>query len=121
MEEKLYSPLHFYLRDNELAAEGHYDDIHYWRDELSHEEAYEYLADIKAALADDRQRYDNGRGLMEYHPDGPAKEKVRSLVPHEELHGDQLYMVAHLQIDAPLEPLELANLKSWWGGQLSDG
>jgi hypothetical protein len=34
-EEKLYSPLKFYLRDKEDAENGVYDEIDYWRDELS--------------------------------------------------------------------------------------
>ncbi|MDL2231977.1 hypothetical protein LJC63_00155 [Ruminococcaceae bacterium OttesenSCG-928-L11] len=120
-QEKLYSPVNFFLRDKVSALEGQYDDVHYWRDEITHEEAFEHIAEIRAALADDRQHYDQGRGLAEYLGKGPLNDKVQSLIPHVELHDDQLWTVAHLQLNEPLTSKEMADLKSWWGGQLSDG
>lgn len=119
-QEKLYSPVNFYLRDKYEAAEGQYDDIHYWRDELSHEDAFGYMAEIKAALADDRRNFDNGRGLAEY-LDEPFNSKVQSMVPYIELHGDKLWTVADLRLNEPLTPEEMAELKEHWEGQLSDG
>jgi hypothetical protein len=46
---------------------------------------------------------------------------VLSLVPYIELHGDKLWIVAHLRLKEPLSPPELLELKDWWTGQLSDG
>jgi hypothetical protein len=121
MEEKLYSPLKFYLRDKEDAKSGVYDEMEYWRDELSHEDAFEYIHHLEAFLAHDRKDYDTGRGLAEYIDLGPLGDKVRSLVPHIELHGDKLWVVAHLSLTESLSPPELLELKDWWTGQLSDG
>ena len=66
IEEKLYSPLGFYFRDKEDAQNGVYDEGDYWRDELSHEEAFAYMDNMEAFLARDRKHYDTGRGLAEY-------------------------------------------------------
>ena len=118
--EKLYSPVTFYLRSREDAMNGVYDDIHYWRDEISHEDAFAHMAEIKAELADDRRRFDNGRGLAEY-LDEPLGSKVQSLIPYIELHGDKLWTVADLRLNEPLTPDEMVELKEQWEGQLSDG
>jgi len=119
--EKLYSPLNFYLRDKEDAESGVYDEINYWRDELSHEEAFGYIDQIEAFLARDRKDYDTGRGLAEYMRADSLGIKVLSLVPYIELHGDRLWVVAHLRLKEPLSSPELLELKDWWEGQLSDG
>ena len=119
--EKLYSPLNFYLRDKEDAESGVYDEINYWRDELSHEEAFEYIDQIEAFLARDRKDYDTGRGIAEYIHSDSLADKVLSLVPYIELHGDRLWVVAHLRLKEPLSSPELLELKDWWEGQLSDG
>lgn len=121
IEEKLYSPLKFYLRDKEDAQNGVYDEIDYWRDKLSHEEAFAYMDHIEAFLSRDRRTYDTERVLAEYLHSDALNEKVRSLIPHIELHGDKLWVVAHLRLKEPLSPPELLELKSWWEGQLSDG
>lgn len=118
--EKLYSPLNFYLRDFGSAEDGVYDEKDYWRDEITHAEAFGYMANIKAFLADDRKDFDTGRGLAEYLT-GALNSKVQSLVPAIELHGDSLWMVAELQLNEPLDSAEMADLKEWWEGQLSDG
>ena len=120
-QEKLYSPNNFYLRDTEAALEGQYDEVQYWRDELAHEDAFGYIDQIEAHLSRDRKDYDNGRGLAEYLREGPLSDKVQSLVPNVELHGDKLWCVADVRLNESLTPLEMADLKSWWGGQLSDG
>ena len=119
--EKLYSPLNFYLRDKEDAESDVYDEINYWRDELSHEEAFGYIDQIEAFLARDRRTYDTERGLAEYFRSDSLNEKVRSLIPQIELHGDRLWVVAHLRLKEPLSSPELLELKDWWEGQLSDG
>lgn len=119
--EKLYSPLNFYLRDNEDARNGVYDEGDYWRDELSHEEAFAYMDQIEAFLTLDRQTYDTGRGLAEYLDRGSLGNKVQSLIPHVELHGDKLWIVADIRLREPLSSPEMLELKDWWEGQLSDG
>ena len=119
--EKLYSPLNFYLRDKEDAESGVYDEINYWRDELSHEEAFAYIDQIEAFLARDRKDYDTGRGIAEYMRADSLGIKVLSLVPYIELHGDRLWVVAYLRLKEPLSSPELLELKDWWEGQLSDG
>lgn len=118
--EKLYSPLNFYLRDFGSVEDGVYDENDYWRDEIPHAEAFEHIAHIKAFLADDRKEFDAGRGLAEY-LDEPLNSKVQSLVPAIELHGGNLWMVAELQLKEPSNAAEMAELKDWWEGQLSDG
>ncbi len=120
-QEKLYSPLGFYLRDTEAALEGQYDEMQYWRDEISHEEAFGYLDQINSFLLQDQDRIGNDRGLMAYCRSDVLSEKVYSLIPAIELHGDKLWCVADVRLNDPLTPLEMADLKSWWGGQLSDG
>ncbi len=119
--EKLYSPLNFYLRDKEDAESGVYDEMEYWRDGLSHEEAYAYIDQLEAFLARDRRTYDTERGLAEYMRADSLGIKVLSLVPYIELHGDRLWIVAHLRLKEPLSSPELLELKDWWEGQLSDG
>lgn len=119
-QEKLYSPLNFYLRDSYDAAEGLYDEGDYWRDTLSHADAYGYLANIKAALFDDRKHWDNGRGLAEYLPDS-LDDVIVSLYPSVELHGDKLWLAAEMTVSRPITPGEMGELTQWWEGQLSDG
>ena len=121
IEEKLYSPLGFYLRDKEDAQNGVYDEVDYWRDELSHEEAFAYMDNIEVFLARDRKHYDTGRGLAEYLDRGSLGDKVRSLVPYIELHGDKLWLVANMRLRETLSPTEMLELKDWWEGQLNDG
>lgn len=119
-QEKLYSPLNFYLRDSYDAAEGLYDEGDYWRDTLSHADAFGYLANIKAALFDDRKHWDTGRGLAEYLPDS-LDDVIVSLYPGIELHGDKLWLAAEMTVSRPITPGEMGELTQWWEGQLSDG
>lgn len=119
--EKLYSPLNIHLRDKEDAQAGVYDDIHYWRDELSHQEAVGYLDEIELFLRRDLDRFGTDRGIMAYCRSDVLSENVYSLIPSVELHGDRLWMVADVRLNEPLTPRDMADLKSWWGGQLSDG
>ncbi len=121
IKEKLYSPLEFYLRDKEDAQNGVYDEIDYWRDALSHEEAFAYMDNMKAFLALDRQTYNTGRGLAEYLDRGSLGNKLQSLIPHVEVHGDKLWIVADIRLREMLSSTEMLELKDWWRGQLSDG
>ena len=118
--EKLYSPLNFYLRDKEAAAEGQYDNIDYWRDPITHEEAFAYKDAIDLAILRDIGSIDAERGLAEYVPDSLA-DIVVSLRPAIELHGDRLWCVADVTLSRPITPGEMGELTQWWSGQLSDG
>lgn len=119
-QEKLYSPLNFYLRDYEDANNGAYDEMDYWRDTLSHEEAFGYMREINAYLANDRKDFVNDRGLAEYIPNS-LDDIVVSLFPSIELHGDKLWCVAEVGLTRPISPGEMGELAQWWEGQLSDG
>jgi hypothetical protein len=122
IEEKLYSPLDFYIRDAEAVRNGDYDDAEYWRDEISHSEAWMYMDNIELYLRRDRDTFDAKRGLMEYYnKGGSVDEKVFSLVPSVEFKEGKLWCVATLQLTAPLTTEEMAMLKDYWTGQLSDG
>ena len=118
--EKLYSPVTFQLRDNAMLE--YYDDSDYWRDEISHEDAWGYMDQIELAMRRDRDTLDSSRGMMEYYSDSEAvNSKVHSLFPNIELRGDKLWCVAEMKLTAPLTAEETAELKEWWHGQLSDG
>lgn len=119
--EKLYSPLEFFLRDKEDAQAGVYDDIDYWRDELSHGEALEFKDSINLAVYRDLERMGTDRGMMAYCRSDALSGKVYSLIPSIEHHGGKLWCAAELRLNEPLTPEEMAELKDWWSGQLSDG
>lgn len=118
--EKLYSPLNFYIRDNEEADAGQYDDADYWRDPLSHEEAFAYKDSIDRAIFREMEGIDPKRGLAEYVPDS-LDDIILSLHPSIELHGDSLWCVANITMTRPITPGEMGELSEWWTGQLSDG
>lgn len=118
--EKLYSPLNFFIRDKSDAAHGQYDDIDYWRDPMTHEDAFAHMSDIELAVRRDRDRMDRQAGLAEYVPDS-LDGVVTSLIPSIELHGDKLWCVADVKLSQPATPGEMGELISWWEGQLSDG
>lgn len=118
--EKLYSPVKFELRDNDMREE--YDEMNYWRDEITHEEAWEFRDQIELAILRDRNTLDGSRGMMEYYSESEAvNNKVHSLFPAIELYGDKLWCVAEMKLTAPLTAEETAEMKDWWCGQLSDG
>lgn len=116
--EKLYSPLNFHLVDNDYLEEY---DGEYWRDELPDREALEFKGKIEDFVNADREYYSSDRGLAEHLDDGPIKDKIFSLVPAIEEVDGSLWMVADIKQTEPLSPLELATLKDYWAGQLSDG
>lgn len=117
--EKLYSPVNFYFRDDEYAAEGRYDNID-WRDTITHEEAFAYKDAIDLAILRDINSIDPGRGLAEYVPD-TLGDVILSFRPAIELHGDSLWCVANVTLSRPITPGEMGELTQWWSGQLSDG
>ncbi|MDL2254319.1 hypothetical protein LJC49_09695 [Ruminococcaceae bacterium OttesenSCG-928-I18] len=117
--EKLYSPVNFYLRDDNAAAEGRYDNID-WRDPITQEEAFGYKDAIDLAILRDIDGIDPHRGLAEYVPESLG-DLVVSLRPAIELHGDSLWCVADMTLSRPITPGELGELTQWWTGQLSDG
>jgi hypothetical protein len=120
--EKLYSPLKFYLRDNNTALAGGYDENEYWRDELTHTEALRFMDNLELFLRRDREYYNTERGLMEYyHGPESVDDKVISLLPAIELREGRLWCVADIRLREPLTAEEMAALKDYWSGQLSDG
>lgn len=116
--EKLYSPINLFLRDNDMLE--HYDGD-YWRDDLPHSEARDFGDAIDLFLRRDRDTLDKTRGMMEYYHDSAVNGKVHSLFPTTEFHDGKLWCVAELTLTAPLTREEMAELKDWWRGQLSDG
>ena len=121
--EKLYSPLEFYLHDpREEERNGEYGmyDLYDERYIIPHLEAWEHQDGIDLALRRDRDRMDADHGLAEYLP-AELREKIWSLFPDIEYHGNYFYCVASVELTAPLTEAELARLKDWWSGQLSDG
>jgi hypothetical protein len=75
---------------------------------------------VELALLRDRERMDAVHGLAEYAPD-ELREKLWSLFPDIEYHGNYLWCAAAMELTAPLTTDETARLKDWWSGQLSDG
>ena len=62
------------------------------------------------------------RGLMEYYGwDNSVNEKVRSMTVTVEELGGRLYGVGICQVDGTLNREELADLKEYFSGQMSDG
>lgn len=118
--EKLYSPLNFFIRDKYDAAHGQYDDIDYWRDPMTHENAFVHMDDIELALRRDRDCMDSNMGLAEYVPES-LDGVVISLFPDIEFHGGKLWCVADMRLARPITPGEMDELTQWWEGQLSDG
>ena len=120
---KLYSPLEFYLHDpREEERNGEYGmvDLYDKRYIIPHDEAWERQDALDLALLRDRDRMDAERGLAEYLP-AELREKIRSLFPDIEYYGNYFYCAATAELTAPLTEAELAKLKDWWSGQLSDG
>jgi hypothetical protein len=120
LTEKLYSPLNFYIRYDENLRNSEYDEISFWRDEITHAEAFDYMDNMKALLAWELQ-YTSGRGMMDYCAVGRLPEKVQSLKPDVEVQGDKIWFVANIKLNKPLTYSDMLQLKEWWLGQLSDG
>jgi hypothetical protein len=120
LTENLYSPLNFYMRYDESLHYSDYDEIYYWRDEITHAEAFDYMDNMKELLA--RELKDTSeRGMMDYCDVGRLPEKVQSLQPNVEVQGDKIWFVANIKLNEPLTYSDMRQLKEWWLGQLSDG
>jgi len=122
--EKLYSPLEFYLHDpREEERDGEYGvyDLYDERYKVSHEQAFDYKDAIELAIRRDRDRLDKTRGMAQFLNDPALNAKVESMFPSIELYNDALVCVTEVKLFAPLTPEEMAGLKDWWSGQLSDG
>ena len=120
--EKLYSPLEFYLHNpREEEANGEYGmyDLYDERYKISCHDAAEHMDAIELAIRRDRDRLDKERGLAEYLNE-PLSDKVESIFPSIESYGDMIVCAAEVELFDPLTPEEMAELKDWWGGQLSD-
>jgi len=125
MTDKLYYPIN--------ASMCYYDNIDrygyriYEMDDISQREAAQYLPEVFTAVALDNKKFLNERGLMEYFwTDDKALEqaidnKVISAMPAVEEINGKLYGVTEIKLREPLTPAELAGLKDYITGQMSDG
>jgi hypothetical protein len=123
ISEKLYSPLVFYLHDPREEEESGEYGIYYLYDDryqITHNEARKHIDAIELTLRRECDDLDKIHGLAEYLPD-ELRCNVWSMFPLIELHSDMLCFAAALKLTAPLSPEEMAELKDWWSGQLSDG
>lgn len=119
MEMKFYCPL-------EIKAEPQYDE-----DEDFDYDDYEVIPsscaggcedEINAAIEKYSEPNEKYRGLMVYYDeDPPINEKVVSAFPSVEVRNGELVGVLTCQITEPLTDSEMAEFKSWWEGQCSDG
>ncbi|MDR1210149.1 MAG: hypothetical protein LBK41_07565 [Clostridiales bacterium] len=121
--EKLYSPLEFYRHnphDEERNGEYGMYDLYDDRYRIGHDEAWEHMDAIELTMRRERDRLDKVRGLAEYVPVG-LRGKILSVFPAVELFEAELYFEATVEASEPLTADEMADLKDWWAGQLSDG
>ena len=119
MEMKFYCPL-------EIKAEPQYDE-----DEDFDYDDYEVIPsscaggceeEINAAIEKYSEPNEKYRGLMIYYDeDSPVNEKVISAFPSVEVRNGELVGVLTCQVTEPLTDSEMAEFKSWWEGQCSDG
>jgi hypothetical protein len=116
--EKLYSPLKFFIRSDDTEE---YDEMDYWRDEMSQSDAVHYKDTIELAIKRDIDYMDAERYMAEYLDDDEVGGKVISLFPSVELKGGRLWCIADIRLSGPLSQEEESELKDWWEGQLSDG
>ena len=122
MEElKLYCPATGELTDNsEYSWDDEVPDDAY---PLGGQELTGFSDLIREALKKEMDFPDDtGRGLMEYYGwDNSVNEKVRSMTVTVEEVGGRLYGVGICQVDGKLNTEELADLKEYFTGQMSDG
>ena len=96
--EKLYSPLEFYLhnpREEERNGEYGVYDLYDEQYKISDFDAAEYTVFIEHAILRDRENMDKTRGMAEY-LDEPFAGKVVSLFPNIEKYGDMTVCVAEV-------------------------
>lgn len=124
LEERLYSPLKFFLhnpREEEENGEYGSNDLYDECYKIPNNWALAYTEAIELAIRRDRDWMDQTHGLAEYLPD-ELRQKIWSLFPDIEVMGDgQIYCSAKMELTAALTPDETAALKDYWSGQLSDG
>lgn len=117
---KVYFPLDVKLRDHDDLE--HYDDIDYWRDDVTAAEAVGYTGEILAQLAKENSRLERPHGLMEYFDrDNPMFQKVYSMFPAVEEHDGELWGVMEMKVDGTLSLAEIDSLKDYVCGQNADG
>ena len=78
--------------------------------------------EINAAIEKYSELEEKHRGLMVYYDaNSPVNEKVVSAFPSVEVRNGELVGVLTCQITEPLTESEMAEFKSYWAGQCSDG
>ena len=117
-EMKLYCPLTIYAEpqyDEEEGIIGDYEDI-------PSRDACDCEDEINETLQEYNEKNDAHRGLMEYYDDNsPVNEKIYSAFPSVEVRDGELVGVLTCKVAEPLTDNEMAEFKSWWAGQASDG
>ncbi len=83
---------------------------------------YYYAEEIRAAIRQQNSMGEEARGLMHYfHGQLSIAEKVIWAFPWVEETDEELFGVLECKIREPLTKEELAGLKDYWCGQMSDG
>lgn len=107
---RLYSP---------LKASHVIDDE---EENLHGTDLYYYAKEIRAAIRQENSMGEEARGLMHYfHGQLSIAAKVIQAVPWVEETDEELFGVLECKIREPLTKEELAGLKDYWCGQMSDG
>jgi len=114
---KLYSPVFVDLWERDEYGDYPAESI-----ELDQSTAAYHIDEIRAALLNERDPDEAGRGLMTYyHEDDSVNDKVRSLTVDVDLFAGKLWAVSNLEVTEPLTVDELDKLRDYITGQFSDG
>lgn len=128
MKECFYSPIFASVR---YSDNQEYDEIDYWRDEITSKEAVAYKDIINETIEHMKLRDEETTGLMEYFDsyncDGNEsmaaiiKNKVNYAYPSVQIIGDEMFGVMKMDINSPLTSAEENILKEYFTSQYSDG
>ena len=120
-EMKLYCPLEFHAEPQiyETDWDAPYEDD---LEVIPASCACGCEDEINAAIEKYSEPDEKHRGLMIYYDeDSPINEKIISAFPSVEVRNGELVGVLTCQITEPLTDSEMAEFKSQWTGQCSDG
>jgi len=115
MIQKLYSPVFCKI----YAQDDYYNGT---LEPLSQTEAAGYAGEIKDLIKKIELPDEKERGLMKYYGEADTvSEKVKSLFIDVEVINSELWGITAIDITEPLNPREMALLKEYITGQMSDG